>query len=95
MISQQPIISLSFSTSNYKAYQETFKEESAWGIGIFGIPIAGGSQSYYQSTSSYDSNSNTVTVTMTPVGITTPVAAVDQLANVVGAQIVWPGAPAS
>jgi hypothetical protein len=95
MISQQPVLSLSYQTSNYTAYQETFKEESFWGISILGIPIAEGSQSYYQASTSYDSNSNTVTVTMTPVGIKSPVAATDQLAFVVGAQIVWPGASVS
>ena len=95
MISQQPTISLTFNTSNYAAYQRTFQQNSYWGVSILGIPIAGGSQSYYQSTSSYNSQSSTVTVTMTPVGATTPVTATDQLANVVGAEINWPGASAS
>jgi len=95
MISQQPVISLKFSTSNYAAYQKTFQENSYWGVSILGIPIAGGSQSYYQSNSSYDSQSSTVTVTMNPVGNTTPVTPASQLATVIGAQIVWPGASVS
>jgi hypothetical protein len=95
MIAQQPVISLKFTTSNYAAYQKTFQENSYWGVSILGIPIAGGSQSYYQATNSYDSQSRTVTVTMNPVGNTTPVTPASQLATVIGAQIVWPGASVS
>jgi hypothetical protein len=94
MISQQPEISLSYTTSNYAAYQKMFDQKSYWGISFLGIPIAGGSQSYYQASTSFDAQSNTVTVTMKPVGNKNPVTAADQLANVVGAQIVWPGASA-
>ncbi len=95
MISQQPVISLKFATSNYAAYQKTFEEDSYWGVSILGIPIAGGEQSYYQCNTSYDAQSSTVTVTMNPVGNTTPVTPASQLATVVGAQITWPGASVS
>lgn len=95
MISQQPVLSLSFVTANYHAFQEVFQENSSWGLSFLGIPIAGGSQSYYRCNTSFNSSSNTVTVTMTPVGVVNPVTPMDQLANVVGAQIVWPGASAS
>ncbi len=92
LISQQPVLTLKYNTSNYSAYQETFKEESHWGISFLGIPLGGGSQSYYQAHTSYDSSSQTVTVTMTPVGVTTPVTATDQLAYVVGGEVNWIGA---
>jgi hypothetical protein len=85
------VISLSFNTSNYAAYQRAFEKNSYWSVSFLGIPIAGGSQSYHQATISYDSKSNTVT-TMTPVGSTTPVAPTGQLANVVPTLIVWPSA---
>lgn len=95
MISQQPVITLTFSTSNYAAYQKTFKEESFWAVTFLGIPLAEGSQSYFQSNSTYNAETSTVTVTMTPVGITTPVTAASQLATVIGAQVTWPGASAA
>jgi hypothetical protein len=95
MIAQQPVISMSYTNASYDDFQETFKQESSWGITFLGIPIAGGSQSYYKANTSFDASKNTVTVTMTPVGITTPVAAVDQLATVVGVEMVWPGASAT
>lgn len=93
MISQQPVITLTYTTSNYQAYQQTFQEKSSFAVTFLGIPIAGGSQSYYQCTTSYESSTETVTVTMMPVGNMSPPSATDQLANVVGAQIIWPGAP--
>jgi hypothetical protein len=92
MISQQPIISLTYSNANYAAFQSIFKESSSWGISFLGIPLGGGSQSYYKCITTQDSQKQTVTVTMTPVGNTTPVSATSQLAYVVGAQILWPGA---
>ena len=84
---------MSYTTSNYQAYEQTFKEESFLAVTFLGIPIAEGSQSYYQCNTSYDSSSSTVTVTMNPVGNVSPPSATDQLASVIGAQIVWPGAP--
>lgn len=93
MISQQPVLTLVFHTSNYSAFQQIFTEQSHWGISFLGIPIAGGSQSYYSAQTSQQSTSNTVTVTLTPVGITTPLTPTDQLAYVIGAEVLWPGAP--
>jgi hypothetical protein len=92
MISQQPIVTLTFDTSNYSAFTQKIQEQSSWGITFLGIPLAGGDQSYYHATTSQNSNANTVTITMTPAGITTPVSPTDQLAYVIGAQILWPGA---
>jgi len=92
MISQQPIVTLTFDTSNYSAFTQKIQEQSSWGITFLGIPLAGGDQSYYHATTSQNSNENTVTITMTPAGITTPVSPTDQLAYVIGAQILWPGA---
>jgi hypothetical protein len=95
MISQQPIVTLTFDTSNYSLFTQKIQEQSEWGITFLGIPLAGGSQSYYQATTQQNSSANTVTITMTPAGITTPVSPTDQLAYVIGAQILWPGAASS
>ncbi|MCP3750878.1 hypothetical protein [Pseudomonas sp. SBB6] len=95
MIAQQPVMTLTYTTANYQDFQETFQQESAWGITFLGIPIAEGSQSYYHATTDFNSQTNTVTVTMTPVGTTAPVASTDQLASVVGVQMIWPGASAA
>ncbi|HKI00854.1 MAG TPA: hypothetical protein VKK31_02625 [Thermoanaerobaculia bacterium] len=95
LISQQPIISLTYSTSDFAAFQEVFQQDSKWGITFLGIGLGGGSSSYYQAQTSQDSSTGTVTLTMSPVGITTPITPTDQLAYVVGAQILWPGASTS
>ncbi len=95
LISQQPIITLVYTTSNYSLIQQTFEQHSSWGCSFLGIHFGGGSKSYYQSTVTQDASSNTVTVTMTPVGLTVPITATAQLATVVGAEILWPGASAT
>jgi hypothetical protein len=92
MISQQPTVTLTFETSNYSAFQQIISEQSEWGISFLGIPLAGGSQSYYKATTSQDSKANTVTIVMTPPATVSPVTPTDQLAYVIGAEVLWPGA---
>ncbi len=92
LISQQPVLTLTYNTSNYSAYEKTFQEQSSWGVSFLGIPLGGGSQSYYSCETSYESSSQTVTVTMTPVGNVSPVTPTDQLAYVVGGEVDWIGA---
>lgn len=92
MIAQQPTLSLTFYTANYQSVQQKFQEESHWGISFLGIPLAGGSQSYYSASTTVNQSANSVTVTMSPVGINTPVTPTDQLAYVIGAEVLWPGA---
>lgn len=91
MISQQPTVTLTFETSNYSAFQKIISEQSEWGIAFLGIPLAGGSQSYYKATTSQDSKANTVTIVMTPPATSSPITPTDQLAYVIGAEILWPG----
>jgi hypothetical protein len=92
MIAQQPTLTLTFYTSNYQSVQQKIQEQSHWGVSFLGIPLAGGSQSYYSASTTVNQSANTVTVTMTPVGINTPVTPTDQLAYVIGAEVLWPGA---
>jgi hypothetical protein len=92
LISQQPVISLTYSTSDYSIFQQTFEESSMWGVTFLGIGLGGGSSSYFQASTSQNESDGTITLTMSPVGISTPVAAADQLAYVIGAEILWPGA---
>jgi hypothetical protein len=92
LISQQPIIKLVYSTSNSSLLQKTFSQQSSWGCSFLGISFGGGSKSYYQCTTTADSSANTFTVTMSPVGISTPITAASQLATVIGAGMNWPGA---
>ncbi|WP_148699378.1 hypothetical protein [Candidatus Nitrososphaera evergladensis] len=91
IISQLPTFSLTYTTSNTKIFQQTFQEQSSWNIGFLGIPIAGGKQSYYSSQYSADTTKGTVTVTMSPPANDTPVSLLDQLAYVIGAEVIWPG----
>lgn len=89
LISQQPVFTLTFYTSNYESFSQKITQNSSWGVSFLGIPLAGGSQSYFQANTKQDANANTVTITMTPVGITTPVTPADQLAYVIGAEVLW------
>ncbi|HEX8618032.1 MAG TPA: hypothetical protein VF911_10645 [Thermoanaerobaculia bacterium] len=95
LISQQPVISMTYSTSHYAEMQQIFQETVSWDTSFCGISLGGGSQSYYSASLTQNASAQTVTVTMNPVGNKTPVTATDQLAYVIGAQILWPGASAS
>lgn len=92
VISQQPTMTLTFYTTNYSSFSQVITEDSRWGISFLGIPLAGGSQSYFNAKTSQNEEGGTVTVTMTPVGNTTPVTPADQLAYVIGVEVLWPGA---
>jgi len=92
LISQQPVISLVYTTTQFSQFQQVFQEQSSWGVSFLGIPLGGGSQSYYSAQATQSGSGTTVTVTMSPAGISTPISAADQLAYVIGAQIRWPGA---
>jgi hypothetical protein len=92
LISQQPVLKLTYKTSNYAAYQKTFAQNSSWGVSFLGIPLGGGSQSYYSCQTAYDANSQTVTVTMSPPASATGITSTDQLAYVVGVEMDWMGA---
>jgi hypothetical protein len=95
MISQQPVISLTYATSDYASFQKNVHQHTDWSVSFLGISLAGGSSDYYSVQTSQDSSMGTVTLTMSPTGITTPITPSDQLAYVIGAQILWPGASAA
>lgn len=95
LISQQPVISLTYNSTNISAFQQVISQHSSWGVSFLGIALAGGSSSYYKATATLNEQSNTITVTMSPAGAYTPVSATDQLAYVIGAQLLWPGATAT
>jgi hypothetical protein len=92
LISQQPVISLTYSTSDFASFQQFFHQHTSWDVSFCGIGLGSGSSDYYSSQTSQDSTAGTVTLTMSPAGISTPIAATDQFAYVVGAEILWPGA---
>jgi hypothetical protein len=92
LISQQPVISLTYATSNLSAITSTFSQGSLWGVSFLGFGLGGGSSTYYQATAVQNSGAGTVTLTMDPVGLQTPVTPTAQLAYVIGADILWPGA---
>lgn len=85
MISQQPILTLNYQTDNFALYEKTFEQQTMWKVSLLGNPL-GGSQSGYSLQTTYNSISETATVTMVPV---TPT---DQLAHVIGGELNWLGA---
>lgn len=91
VISQQPTFELTYTKANFSKFQQVFQQQSSWGISFLGIPLAGGSQSYYHSELKEDATAGTITITMTPPVGPAPVPTLDQLAYVIGAQILWPG----
>ena len=92
LIAQEPTFSLTYSDTDYSYFKEVFEEHSSWGVSFLGIPLFGGSQSYFHSTVKEDTTKNTVTITIAPPAQTTSVPPLDQLAHVIGAEILWPGA---
>ena len=93
VISQLPVFTLKYSTSNTTEFQKTFQEQSNWSVGFLGIALANFHQSYYSSSYSYDQATQTVTITMSPPQQVNSVPAIDQTAYVIGANVVWPGTP--
>jgi hypothetical protein len=91
VISQLPVFTLKYSTTDTQEYQQTFQEQSNWSVGFLGIALANFHQGYYKSTYSYDQSSGTVTITMAPPQQSTSVPAIDQTAYLIGANVVWPG----
>ena len=92
VISQLPVFTLKYSTSNTTEFQKTFDEQSNWSVGFLGIALANFHQGYYSSTYHYDQSTQTVTITMSPPQQSTSVPPIDQTAYVIGANVVWPGA---
>ncbi|RYU78149.1 hypothetical protein [Hymenobacter persicinus] len=92
IISQLPTFEMTYTSTDYSSFQEVFQEQSSWGVSFLGIPLAGGSQSYYKSTLSQNSTAGTITVTMSPPANSTPVPTLGQVAFVVGAEMQWPSA---
>lgn len=94
LISQQPIIELTYTTSDFASFKKTVKSHTDWSVSFLGMSLAGGSSDYYHAETSQNASAGTVTLTMSPARINTPVTPSDQLAYVIGAQILWPGASA-
>jgi hypothetical protein len=84
MVSQQPLLKLTYNTDNYAAYRNIFDQQIAWEISFLGVPPSVGSQ--YSSQTSFDAVSQTAAVTFVPV---TPT---DQLAYIIGGEVNWLGA---
>lgn len=91
IVSQQPVFELTYTSGNFSQFQQTFQEQSSWGISFLGIPLAGGSQSYYNSQLSQNSQTGSITIKMSPPLNSTPVPTLGQVAYVIGAQVIWPG----
>ena len=92
IICQQPTFELTYTKADYSKFQQVFQQRSSWGISFLGIPLAGGSQSYYHSELHEDSTSGTITIKMSPPVGPAPVPTLDQLAYVAGVSINWPAA---
>ncbi len=86
MVSQQPLIKLTYDTGNYAAYQKIFDQQITWEVSLLGVPPSGGLQPFYSSRTSFDAGSQTAAVTFVPV---TPT---DQLAYIIGGEVNWLGA---
>ncbi|HEX8735303.1 MAG TPA: hypothetical protein VF721_08285 [Pyrinomonadaceae bacterium] len=92
MISQQPIIKLTYKNASLSQFQQVFTQRKTWGTSFLGIPLAGGSNSSYTATASESQDGTSVVVTMSPVENISPVSIQDNLAYVIGAEVFWMGA---
>jgi hypothetical protein len=91
LISQPPVLKLTYKASNYAAYANILAQNLLGGVSSLRIPLADGSESGFSCQISYDANSQAVTVTMSP-SAGTNIASTDQLACVIGVTVNWMGA---
>ena len=92
LIANPPSIKMTYEQGDYNTFQSHFKEESSWGVSIFGIKLFGGSQSYEKSVSQKESNGKGFSITFPPVKLsTTTTPAAEQLASVLAVQVAWLG----
>jgi hypothetical protein len=90
-ISQMPTFSLVYQSTDISGFQEALSTDTSWGVSFLGIPLCGGSTTTNYSASAEQTSATEITITMTPPVGGVAVSANDQLANVIGATMVWPG----
>lgn len=92
VFSNPPSVKMTYKTGNYSTFKSHFKEESSWGIGLFGISLFGGSQTYEKAIIKEESASGGFSISFQPKKITSSgVAAGGQFATILAVNPEWMG----
>jgi len=90
-ISNYPNITIKVTSSEYESISKTFEQTTNVKISFLGIPLASVSESTYSASTSVDSKSKTVTITLSPPQDLIAGNSVDSVGWVLGATIDYPG----
>lgn len=92
VFSNPPSVKMTYQTGNYSTFQSHFKQESSWGIGLFGIKLFGGSQTYEKAVVKQESTTGGFSISLEPKSITSSGgAAASQLASILAVNPAWMG----
>lgn len=90
-IANYPTIVIKVTSSNYQSIQKTFEQSSTVKVSFLGITLASASESTYSASTSVDSSSQTITITLNPPQELVAGNSVDSLGWVLGAVVDYPG----
>jgi len=90
--SNPPSVKMTYKTGSYSVFKSSFKEESSWGVSLFGIKLFGGSQSYEKAVLKEESTSGGFSISFPPKSITSSdTTAGAQLASIIAVNPQWMG----
>ena len=92
VFSNPPAINMTYTKGDYSVFKSHFHEETSWGVGLFGIKLFGGHQSYDKAVLKEESTSGGFSITFPPKKITeSGSTAAAQLAAVLAVNPAWMG----
>lgn len=91
LVSNFPTVSITYHAGNFSQFQQSFQEQSSFGLNFFGIPIASFSQSVYNASLQQESQQGSFTVTFAPSQEVLTVPDLQKQAYVIGASVTYPG----
>ena len=87
-----PSVKMTYTTGDFSTFKSSFKQESSWGVSLFGIKLFGGSQSYEKAVLKEESSSGGFSITFPPKSITSSgTEAGSQLASIIAVNPAWMG----
>jgi len=92
VFSNPPAVKMTYTNGNFSTFKSVFKEESSWGVSLFGIKLFGGSQSYEKAVLKEESTSGGFSISFPPKDITSSgTDAGAQLATIIAVNPEWMG----
>lgn len=89
-IANYPSVQIKVTSSNYQSIQNTFQQTTSFRVSFLGIPLGGGTESTYQSSTSVNASSQQITITLTPPPSLVAGTSVDSVGWILGVQTCYP-----